>query len=138
MANKRLDYDKLYETVIQCRTSGLTDRQWCLKQGLSFSTFYSWVRKLREVACYEIPEPPKGSQRKTSIPEPHEVVRVDIQSSMLKQEIVTSNTSKLQYIEESTNPMIGLDYQGVHLQIPDGFNEQTLSRILRMIGDLRC
>ena len=73
MANKRLDYDKLYETVIECRTSGLTDRQWCLKQGLSFSTFYSWVRRLRESACYEIPEHPKASRKTLSIPEQQEV-----------------------------------------------------------------
>ena len=25
MANKRLDYDMIYELVMQCRTSGLTD-----------------------------------------------------------------------------------------------------------------
>lgn len=138
MANKRLDYDKLYKTVIQCRTSGLTDRQWCQQQGLSFNTFYSWVKRLREAACYEIPEQPKGSRKTTSITEQHEVVRVDIQSPMLKQEIVTSNTKKFQYMEESTSPMIGLDYRGVHLQIPDEFNEQTLSRVLRTIGELQC
>ena len=138
MANKRLDYDKLYETVMECRTSGLTDRQWCLKQGLSFSTFYSWVRRLREAACYEIPEQPKASRKTLSIPEQQEVVRVDIQSSMIKQEIVTSNTKKFQYIEEPIRPMIVLDYRGVYLQIPDEFNEQTLSRVLRTIGELQC
>ena len=30
MANKRLDYDRIYELVMQCRKSGLSDRQWCL------------------------------------------------------------------------------------------------------------
>ena len=94
MANKRLDYDKLYKTVIQCRTSGLTDRQWYQQQGLSFNTFYSWVKRLREAACYEIPEQPKGSRKTTSITEQHEAVRVDIQSPMLKQEIVTSNRKR--------------------------------------------
>ena len=30
IANKRLDSDKIYEFVMQCRRSGLSDRQWCL------------------------------------------------------------------------------------------------------------
>ena len=42
MANKRLDYDKIYELVMQCRKSGLSDRQWCLDNDIVPSTFYYW------------------------------------------------------------------------------------------------
>ncbi len=47
MANKRLDYDKIYELVMQCRRSGLSDRQWCLDNDIVPRTFYCWVRRLR-------------------------------------------------------------------------------------------
>ena len=56
MANKRLDYDKIYELVMQCRKSGLSDRQWCLDNDIVPSTFYYWVRRLRQHACYDLPE----------------------------------------------------------------------------------
>ena len=56
MANKRLDYDKIYELVMQCRRSGLSDRQWCLDNDIVPNTFYYWVRKLQQRACYDLPE----------------------------------------------------------------------------------
>ena len=43
------------ERITQCRSSGLTDRQWCIENGIPVSTFYYHVRALRKKAC-EIPE----------------------------------------------------------------------------------
>lgn len=42
-----------------CRTSGLTDYQWCRQNGISPSTFYYHVKILREKAC-AIPSPAKS------------------------------------------------------------------------------
>ena len=41
--------------ITQCRSSGLTDRQWCIENGIPVSTFYYHVRALRKKAC-EVPE----------------------------------------------------------------------------------
>ena len=41
--------------ITQCRSSGLTDRQWCIEDGIPVSTFYYHVRALRKKAC-EVPE----------------------------------------------------------------------------------
>lgn len=35
MANKRLEYDKIYDLVMQCRKSSLSDRQWCLDNDMA-------------------------------------------------------------------------------------------------------
>lgn len=43
-----------FELIQQCRTSGLSDRQWCLQNGVSLSTFYYHIKALRKKAC-EIP-----------------------------------------------------------------------------------
>ena len=40
--------------ITQCKSGGLTDRQWCIENGISVSTFYYYVRTLRKKAC-EIP-----------------------------------------------------------------------------------
>ena len=56
MANKKLYYDKIYDLVMQCRKSGLSDKQWCINNDIAPSTFYWWIKKLRQQACYEIPE----------------------------------------------------------------------------------
>ena len=41
--------------ITQCRSSGLTDRQWCIENRIPVSTFYYHVRTLRKKAC-EVPE----------------------------------------------------------------------------------
>lgn len=56
MANKRLDYDKIYELVMQCRKSGLSDRQWCLDNDICSKYLLLLVRRLRQRACYDLPE----------------------------------------------------------------------------------
>lgn len=77
MANKRLDHNAIFELIMQCRSSGLSDRQWCLSQGIPQSTFYSWLKKLRDKACFEIPE---SSPRiaDSSLHSPQDVVQVKI------------------------------------------------------------
>ena len=41
--------------ITQCRSSGLTDHQWCIENGIPVSTCYYHVRALRKKAC-EFPE----------------------------------------------------------------------------------
>lgn len=49
--------DKFWlDQIQQCRESGLTDRQWCIHNNISPSTFYYHVKTLREKAC-QLPEP---------------------------------------------------------------------------------
>ena len=38
--------DHWLKLITQCRSSGLTDRQWCIENGISVSTFYYHVRAL--------------------------------------------------------------------------------------------
>ena len=54
------------ERITQCRSSGLTDRQWCIENGIPVSTFYYHVRALRKKACeivYDTLNLPKKSVR---------------------------------------------------------------------------
>lgn len=60
--------------IMECRQSGLSDYQWCQKQGINPRTFYNWVSKLRE-AGYTIPD----SENKVSgVPVSQEVVKLDL------------------------------------------------------------
>ena len=46
-----LNDDHWLELISQCRVSGLTDRQQCIENRISASTFYYHVRDLRKKAC---------------------------------------------------------------------------------------
>ena len=41
--------------ITECRQSGMTDMDWCRANGISRSTFYKAVKRLRASAC-ELPE----------------------------------------------------------------------------------
>lgn len=60
--------------IMECRQSGLSDYQWCQKQGIYPGTFYNWVSRLRK-AGYTIPD----SESKVSVlPASQEVVKLDL------------------------------------------------------------
>ena len=42
------------ERITQCRSSGLTDRQWCIENGIPVSTFYYHVRALSPSICLQM------------------------------------------------------------------------------------
>lgn len=55
MDTRNLTYDERYELVVDARSSGLSDSQWCMEHGINIETFYTWIYRLRKKACYEIP-----------------------------------------------------------------------------------
>lgn len=131
MANKRLDYDMIYELVMQCRKSGLSDRQWCLDNDIVLSTFYYWVRRLRQHACYDLPET-KCSGRNVSATERQDVVCVNIQPDPVRENAGIPAVSIL----EAAN--IFLQYGGVSIALSNNFEEQTLKRVLLTLRETVC
>ena len=50
MERKIIRKDEQIRLIMECRQSGLSDYQWCQRQGINAGTFYNWVSKLRKVA----------------------------------------------------------------------------------------
>lgn len=95
--------------LTQCRSSGLTDRQWCIENGIPVSTFYYHVRALRKKAC-EVPEAVDAAQKQ-------EVVQIPLWET----EQHTSDTAALPM------PSICLEMQGVRIEI----HEQAGADVIR-------
>lgn len=131
MANKRLDYDKIYELVMQCRKSGLSDRQWCLDNDIVLSTFYYWVRRLRQHACYDLPET-KCSGRNVSATERQDVVCVNILTDPVRE---TAGIPAVSILEAAN---IFLQYGGVSIALSNNFEEQILKRVLLTLRETVC
>lgn len=96
--------------ITQCRSSGLTDRQWCIENGIPVSTFYYHVRALRKKAC-EVPEAVDATAQK------QEVVQIPLR----EMEQHTSDTVTLHV------PSIYLEMQGIRIEI----HEQAGADIMR-------
>ena len=96
--------------ITQCRSSGLTDRQWCIENGIPVSTFYYHVRALRKKAC-EVPEAVDATAQK------QEVVQIPLR----EMEQHTSDTVTLHV------PSIYLEMQGIRIEI----HEQAGADVIR-------
>lgn len=63
MIKRKYRTDEEWLSLIQeCRSSGLTDKQWCEEHQICPSNFYYQIKRFRNRAC-EIPE----SQSKTTL-----------------------------------------------------------------------
>ncbi len=96
--------------ITQCRSSGLTDRQWCIENGIPVSTFYYHVRALRKKVC-GIPEAVYAAAQKQEI----------VQIPLWEMEQHTSDTVALHM------PSICLEMQGIRIEI----HEQAGADVIR-------
>ena len=47
--------DELFEAIQRCRTSGMTDKDWCAANGISQTALYRYIRKLKVNASQRVP-----------------------------------------------------------------------------------
>ena len=109
MSTTSKDEQRLNQNT-QCRSSGLTDRQWCMENGIPVSTFYYHVRTLRKKAC-EIPEPVNAHAQKQEV----------VQIPLWEMEQHTSDAVALH------KPSICLEMQGIRIEI----HEQAGADVIR-------
>ena len=96
--------------ITLCRSSGLTDRQWCIENGIPVSTFYYHVRALRKKAC-EVPEAVDAAAQQ------QEVVQIPLWET--EQHNSASVTLPI--------PSICLEMQGIRIEI----HEQAGADVIR-------
>ena len=109
MQYKRRSQEEWMELIQICRNSGLSDRAWCIQEGISPNTFYSAIKSLRKKSC-DIPTPAL-----TRIPEIHEIVQV----SMGHDSPIADTLSRKPDIPAKVNehPAITLTVKGCVLEI---------------------
>lgn len=76
MTTQRRTADEQYQLIMECRSSGLSDYQWCMEHDINPGTFYNWVSRLRKKACYEIP-PATGREDFKPVPD-QDVVKLEV------------------------------------------------------------
>lgn len=71
---KPLSADEQFRMIMECRSSGLTDAQWCKQHDIKPGTFYNWVAKCRKRGIANIP----ASTGKQMAAVKQEIVKVEI------------------------------------------------------------
>lgn len=117
--------------IMECRQSGLSDYQWCEKNGIYPGTFYNWVSKLRK-SGYTFPE---SEARSNAIPARQDVVKVDVVSCQEPSPVIEQNVSLA--ITQETSPVVAeLLIGDITLRLFNGANEQLIQSVLRCIGGI--
>ena len=74
MKAKRVSREEQLKLIMECRSSGLSDYQWCEAHGIHSGTFYNWVSKLRKAGVTL----PDSESKHLGTPVHQEVVKVDL------------------------------------------------------------
>ena len=127
MREKPVPAKRQYELIMECRSSGLSDAQWCLEHGIKPGTFYNWVSKLKKKACYDIPEP---NCRLLSVPSlKQDVVRINVKDEHTEE--VLSNTKETGFVME-------IAYGGKIIRITNDIAPELLKIILGQEAGCLC
>lgn len=133
MRAPRIPADEQYRLIMECRTSGLTDHEWCLQHDIKPGTFYNWVKRLRKAGCSELPDP-AGHHHS---PRRQEVVKIELTSP----DNVTGKVIPSFQEPETcrvTDVAMELSIAGTVLRIPNGTDPVLLRQTLLILRDLSC
>lgn len=71
-----LTQEERFELVMECRSSGLSNYQWCQKNGIRPGTFYNWIARFRKIGYPNIPESTGRTSKHKAVK--LEVVKLDV------------------------------------------------------------
>lgn len=136
--NARVPADQQYQLIMECRTSGLSDYQWCQEHGIHPGTFYNWVSRLRKKACCEIPE--SISKIEASPMPTQEVVRLNLDSKEEKHEsmLLAQPDLGLPTRCSEISATIEISLGNATIRIANGADPATLDRVLSLVKGAVC
>lgn len=109
------------ELIQESRSSGLPDKRWCDENGISASSFYYNIRRLRQKAS-AIPTPVQ------KIEVEHEVVPIHFNQMSVE----CSETPK----QKSYSPAIRLSFHGVDMEINNTADSAIIAATLNALQQL--
>lgn len=125
--------EEQYQLVLECRRSGLTDCDWCRKNGINPNTFYTWISRLRKKACYAIPEPSISSAPNKCPTQ--EIVRVDIlPEAPFCKSSTQENTFLPVQAAQNASPSIEIEADGITFRFSGPVEASLYEKTLLMIG----
>lgn len=135
----RVPADQQYQLIMECRSSGLTDYQWCKEHGIHPGTYNNWVSRLRKKACYDIPDP--VSREYFSPSTVQEVVRLDLGPKTDSNPGCLLSAGPIQEIPEQQAPlatMIEISLGRAIIRIANGTKPAMQDRILSLVKGSVC
>lgn len=130
MRAARVSLQRQYELIMECRSSGMSDSQWCIQHGIKPSTFYNWISRLRKNSCLNIPESACGME---VIPSPkQEVVKLEIMPET-DPAVIDSPSKDVVY-----NSSIEVTLGKATIRLSNDADPVLAKQIIQSLGDFLC
>lgn len=125
--------EQQYQLIMECRSSGLTDYQWCMEHGIKPGTFYNWVKRIRQSGCADVPAAVR--HRKA---DRQEIVQIAFDRPLehVRSNLVENTHSVVG--ETSDAPAIELIISGDVIRISNTADLSVLERTIRLLKELSC
>ena len=145
MNNPKVSRDEQIRLIYECRTSGLSDNQWCLQHGIRPGTFYNWVSRIKKKGDVYIPDPGGAAEYWPEVkPDIVQInlVREDTKSVPAPQKnvkpIISAFTSQSENCITSPAPVMELELNGAKLRISNGIDPGLLLQVLQILRGAAC
>ena len=128
--------EEWFQIINECRSSGLSDSQWCKQHDIPESTFFCAVGRLRKKA-YAIPDRNKSIDVLSNSLPKQEVVRIDIEPELLP----SARPEPMQeipamYLDNSHT--IEIDVHGINIRVFNSVDRELLKTVLSALGGAGC
>ena len=128
----RVSKEEQLKLINECRTSGMTDTDWCREHGIAVSTFYYWVKQLRKEAA-QIPAPAYGHSEN---PRPkQDVVPIDIVPDHIPEQ---HTASQMLNSNPDNSHTIEVSMKDITVRISNDADPVLLTRTFRMLQEFSC
>lgn len=134
MNTQRRTAEEQYQLIMECRSSGLSDYQWCTEHDINPGTFYNWVKRLRKKACYDIP-PAAGRNDYKPVPK-QDVVKLEVIPEVPSS--VFSETENQFAAVPQSRPAIEIQAGTVSIKISNDVDPRLLSQVVRSVMGGGC
>ena len=124
---KHISKDDQIRLIQECRNSGLSDYQWCSLNGISHSTFYRWVAKLRTETCTPVPS------KVITVSEKQEVVKLEIM-----EELPVIKSSADEPKAASLDNTMEIKLNGTTINVNNNVDRKLLIDVIKSLGGMSC
>ena len=129
---------KQYQLIMECRSSGQTDYQWCVEHGIKPGTFYNWVKRLRQRGCQDFPAAAAARVRKGNC---QEIVQIQLgqpEESFCQMSVPSPMPLSVPAPSEPGVAVLEVLLCGHTIRIPNGTDPFLLETVLRLLKEQSC
>lgn len=134
MAHSPYSDEEKIAIINQCRTSGLTDYEWCRQNSLAPGTFYGWIHRLRLKGIEDIPDNPVKYVKTVK----NEIVKLEFDAPVLNSDYLSNQQAIPVQSDKTSANVINISYRDLNISISNDISSELLKTLMNTRGGASC